>query len=62
MQQVDSPDQLPFLKISFVVNPKDFALEADAERTECALRMSVLMPENFSISLIHLPSVAEKIG
>ena len=46
----------------FIVNPEDFASEVDAEHTEFALKMSVLMPEQFSISLIHLPSVAEEIG
>ena len=43
------------------MNPKDFALEVDAERTECALKMSVLMSENVNISLIHLASVAEEM-
>ena len=44
------------------MNPKDFALKVDAERTECALKMPVLNSENFNISLIHLANVAEEIG
>ena len=43
------------------MNPKDFALEVDTERTECALKMSVLMSENVNISLIHLANVAEEM-
>ena len=35
---------------------------SQVERTEFALKMSVLIPEHFSISLIHLPSVAEEVG
>ena len=37
-------------------------MEADAERTKSALKMSVLIPENFNVSVIHLVSVAEEIG
>ena len=59
---MNSPDHLPFLKISFIVNPKDFALKVDADRTEGALKMSVLILEIFNISLIHLAGVAEEIA
>ena len=44
------------------MNTKDFVLEFDVERTECVLKMSVLISENFNISLIRLASVAEEIG
>ena len=37
-------------------------MEVDAERTKSALKMSVLIPENFNVSVIHLVSVAEEIG
>ena len=44
------------------MNPKNFAMEVDAEHTKSALKMSVLIPENFNVSVIHLASAAEEIG
>ena len=49
--------QDPLLRISENDKPERFACDKDAERTECNLKMSVLMPGIISICFIQLATV-----